>query len=109
MNVGDTVYFLREYKILYGKVVKIGRKNIEIDIPPQWGLIAHTRKVAKEKVFEANEMVVPVWEQWKGKNGRGSHRIERTLYANKHRPGRNWLGAGGWDYAWESAYGVLSK
>ena len=43
-------------------------------------LLGFELRVPVDKTARPDEQVAVVWEQWKGRNGRGGYRVERTLY-----------------------------
>lgn len=71
---GDTVKALMEYNFEVGLVVSVGRKNLKLNVG------GYETAVAKEKCATLNESVAVVWETWRGNNGRGGYRLERSMY-----------------------------
>jgi len=76
------IYFLSEYNWQKGILLAEGSKNYKIHIPASGWFTAQSKSVAKEKCAFPDEIVCVVWEQWKGKNGRGGYRVEKELYPN---------------------------
>jgi hypothetical protein len=76
------IYFLSEYNWQKGILLAEGSKNYKIYIPANGCFLAQTKPVPKEKCAFPDEIVCVVWEQWKGKNGRGGYRVEKELYPN---------------------------
>jgi hypothetical protein len=82
MKTGDQVFYLTEYNWHLAEVVKVNRVNIRI----RDRIYNVERDIKPEKIAQPDESVCVVWECWKGKNGRGSHRVERTLYPESRIP-----------------------
>ena len=60
-------------------MLKVNSKSFKISVTPSGG-IKHTRFVPKDKCAMPDELVCIVWESTTGVNGRGSYRVERTLF-----------------------------
>ena len=76
MKAGDQVYYLTEYNWHLADVIKINKVNVRL----KDRVYNVERSVKPDKIATLEESVCIVWETWKGKNGRGAHRVERTLY-----------------------------
>ena len=87
IQVNDEVFFLSDYDLIPSIVLAIGKKNIKIHVPAYKGCIAHIKYVKPEKVINVKQAFCVVWDLSKGMNGRGSYRIERTMYPEKHKVG----------------------
>lgn len=75
------IYYLYEYNWERGELLSTGKKNYKIRCsPPSWSSRAHERYIPKDKCAFPADIVCVVWETWRGKNGRGGHRVERILY-----------------------------
>jgi len=79
------IYYLSEYNWERGTLISTGKKSHKVLCNPPW-LVPHTRYIPKEKCAFPGESVCVVWEQWKGKNGRGGYRVERVLYPQQRIP-----------------------
>lgn len=96
-RIGDKVYFLQEYNWEQGICVRVNSKTYTLQVPPHLGSLV--QKFRKEKCATENESVCVVWETWKGVNGRGGYRVERTLYPQHRLPAnqvarQHWQGQG---------------
>lgn len=70
------IYFLVDYNWELGTLLPTkSKKNLKIK--DYHGFV---RTVAIDKTATPDELVCIVWETWKGVNGRGGYRVERTLY-----------------------------
>jgi len=92
-KAGDEVYVLLEYNLFRATVkraAKPGGSKITVSVPAQsrWG--AHERRIEVAKVAQADESIAVIWETWKGRNGAGGYRLERSLYAASRKPARQW-------------------
>lgn len=83
MNPGDTVYVLNDYRMYAGTLVKINKTTASVDYD-----LGRVCREPLAKVAGADELMCVVWEMWKGRNGRGGYRIERTRYPERHKPAR---------------------
>jgi hypothetical protein len=101
MKVGDIVRVLQDYNLFWAKVLRINKKSIKVE----WRS-GYTSLVKPERVAELDELIVVVWEQWVGVNGRGSHRIEREMYPQYRKPAKDWQHQSRIN---EEQYGVLDK
>jgi hypothetical protein len=104
MKPGDQVFYLTEYNWHLAEVVKVNRVNIRI----RDRIYNEERDIKPEKIAQPDEIVCVVWECWKGRNGRGGYRVERTLYPESRIPAREvarqgWLTGAG--RVVEKAYG----
>ncbi len=102
------IYFLDEYRWEVGELVSENAKSFTIQAGAAFG----NRKIRKEKDKCAmpEESVVMVWEQWRGTNGRGGYRIERTLYPQKRRPAKEWYEMPSVNtQLWEKELGVIDS
>ena len=75
--MSQKIFFLSEYDWMAGELLNFGQKNYKIHIPANGCYLAQTKYVPKEKCAMPDEHVCIVWEQWKGKNGRGGYRVEK--------------------------------
>jgi len=98
--VGEQVWFQDEYHWYNGVVTSCGPRNVKISC------LGRIYTKPKEKCATKDEYVAPVWEMWKGKNGRGGYRVERELYPNERKPA-HMIGPN--DRLWEDAPGNLTK
>jgi len=87
--VNHIIYFLDGYDLLHGIVKSIGPKNVKIQYT-FWNNTTRIYTVPFNKVAERDEMICVVWEKWKGVNGAGGYRIERTLYPEIQKKAENW-------------------
>lgn len=76
-SVGQTIYFLSNYRLLKGTVEKVNLKTLRIKS------FSFTKNIDYSKVIDSNESIAIIWEMWKGVNGRGGYRVERELYPNE--------------------------
>jgi hypothetical protein len=75
IKVITPIYFLLDYNWECGELLPSkGTKNNKV-LYYGTGL-----SVKKEKCASPDEKLVIVWEMWKGRNGRGSYRLEREMY-----------------------------
>lgn len=74
------VWFLYEYDLVPGVVLRSREKTATILVEAHKGIEAHTRSVPLEKIVGVEEPFCVVWDLTKGRNGRGSYRIEREKY-----------------------------
>lgn len=102
-QVGQDIYFLSNYNLIKGTVLSVGKTRLKIAVPPGGGLIAYETRVAFEKCAHATESVAVIWEMWKGVNGRGGYRLERSLYPHRRCFANAWPFQG---YVWEKSFGV---
>lgn len=86
LKEGDEIYFLSNYNFYCAKVIKVNKSLIKIGLPSYHGCIAHEKSVSFEKIALPKEEIAVIWELWKGVNGRGGYRIERSLYSGKRVP-----------------------
>ena len=107
--MNESIYFLMEYNWELATLVSEGKKNFKIFVSGVW-MTDHTRYVPKEKCARPDESVCVVWEMWKGKNGRGGYRVERTLYP-EHRVRADHVAHQSWGPGRvnEDSYGVLQS
>ena len=82
----DKIYYLSEYNWELGVLIKENSKTYTIKTTPRAFFSEQTIRINKEKCALPDDVVCIVWETWKGKNGRGSHRVERELYPDKRVP-----------------------
>lgn len=104
------IFFLWDYRWYLGRVMSEGKSRYRVltNWPREDGKGYY---VAKEKCAFPGERVCVVWEQWRGKNGRGGFRVERELYPRRRRPAETLepsrlMGVG---RVTESAPGVLKR
>jgi hypothetical protein len=102
-KIGDTIYVLSEYNLCKGEVVSINKTTVKVVFQIPW-CIPQVKNVKLEKLCGADEEIVIVWEMWKGKNGRGSYRIERELYREYSHPSKLWPHQA---HVWETGHGKL--
>lgn len=74
------VYYLSDYNWERGHLISEGPKNLKVR-SVAWG---HEVRVPKDKCAAPEESVCVVWEMWRGRNGRGGYRVERSKYP-EHR------------------------
>jgi len=87
------IYFLSEYRWVratYISTNRTGTKN-KVHVPAYAipGNIAHDTMVPIEKCAWPDEVVCVVWDRTKGRNGRGSYRVERNLYPRWRIPAKH--------------------
>ena len=105
IKAGDLVYFLYDYTLEKGLAESIGNKNVKI-AKTRWDDSIYYTRVPIEKVVLSDEMICIVWEQWKGKNGRGGYRIEKELYKNRQKLAKEWPYQA---LVWEDSFGKESN
>jgi hypothetical protein len=106
LQVGDNVYVQSEYNMCKGKVVKINPKSVKITVAAHGFHIEFTRGFLFHKVAHEDESIAPIWESYKGVNGRGGYRIEREAYPEHRKPTNQWK----WqEYLWEETPGIVRK
>ena len=76
------IYFLRDYNWECGERLPSKGKKVKIQ------LHSTIEYVEPDKCAEPDDLVVIVWEMWRGRNGRGGYRIEREMYKDHARPAR---------------------
>jgi hypothetical protein len=77
------IYYLFDYNWERGELISEGPKNYKIAVPflNEHGVMdSYPKSFPKEKCAFPGEKVAVIWEQWKGRNGRGGYRVERELY-----------------------------
>jgi hypothetical protein len=79
------IYCLLDYNWLPGELLSEGSKTYKVRLRGTFGNL-YEQRVAKEKCAFPDEVVCVVWETWKGRNGRGGYRVERTLYPQERIP-----------------------
>lgn len=87
IGIGDWVWFLSDYDLILAQVLSLGKKSIKIKVSPYKGCIAYVKYAKPEKIIHAEQPFCVVWDTSKGRNGRGSYRIERVMYPEKHTVG----------------------
>lgn len=104
-KAGEKIYVLVDYVLHPAVVVSArGPKTLLVDIPTldSSGKEAPYRmRVKREKCVWPYERIAIVWEMWKGRNGRGGYRIERTRYADERRDAHTWHNEKAWNYIQE--------
>ena len=103
--MNEQIYFLWDYNWCIGTLVSSGPKNNKIRFE-DFGYLPHVKTVSKEKCAVPGESVCVVWEQWKGKNGRGGYRVERELYPQHRVPAERVARQLGDGRVTEVSYGV---
>lgn len=88
MKKDDQVFFLQDYNWIFAKVISFGKKTALLEWTSPSTLSFQSR-VLIEKIAASEELVVIVWECWKGRNGRGGYRIERVEYPTLRIPAKN--------------------
>jgi len=78
--IGQKIYYLSDYNWSSGELLKVNKKNLQIDTTNMFGTSGGIKNIPIEKCATPEELVCVVWERWKGVNGRGGYRVERTLY-----------------------------
>lgn len=74
------IYFLNDYNWECGERLPSKGKKIKIKHRD------YIRYVESDKCAEPDDLVVIVWEMWRGRNGRGGYRVEREMYKDRARP-----------------------
>lgn len=83
--VDATIYYLFDCDWVGAKLISgLGNKRIKVKDFNGW---EHT--VPAEKCARPDESICLVWELWKGRNGRGTYRIERSLYPQWRVPAKD--------------------
>jgi hypothetical protein len=102
------IFYLWDYTWEPGLLISEGTRNFKVRMRWQNGF--RDRYFPKEKCAFPDERVCIVWEMWRGTNGRGGYRVERTLYESQQTlassVGRDMCGPG---RLTESSMGVLNK
>lgn len=84
----QAVYVLEDYNFVERTVVSVGRARLKVKHEVMNGntgqLYDYFTTPPLEKCAHPTDLVVVVWEMWRGVNGRGGHRIEREMYP-EHR------------------------
>lgn len=84
-NYMTTVYFLHEQVFTKGELISRGKTKTKIkqvsDFHPS---LTREFYVKNENLCEGDDMVCIVWEAWKGKNGKGSYRIDKEKFPLMH-------------------------
>jgi len=104
-SVGANVKVLIDYSLCSGIVLKVNPKGIKVHVAAHLGCVDYVSSFKPEKVFKFGTVAVLVWEQWKGKNGRGSYRVETVMYPELARSIETIRSS---VYLYEDAFGVLS-
>lgn len=103
-KVGDKVVVLREYRLDTGKVARINKKSISVNIDYcSIGGAASPAVVHPDKVSLQTEHIAVVYEMWRGRN---SYRLERDIYKEYYKPAFLWNNTS--DYIVEKVYGVIN-
>jgi len=108
INKTKEIYFLSEYNWERGTLIRSATKTNLIEyIPDGSGGRLWQQRVKVEKCATPDELVCVVFEEWKGTNGRGGHRVERNLYPSLRVRACNIGRQDGLGRVWESSYGVI--
>lgn len=97
LSPGDEVYFLHGYDWEHGNVRSVNTKTITIEQDQMNGEVLRYR-ILKEKCAHPQEEIAVIWEMWRGVNGGGGYRVERTLYPQRRKPSNSWPRQG---WLWE--------
>lgn len=113
MIKGQKVFVLREYSLYPGTISSTLRANSKTVSVLVEGY-SHPISVPVDKVVDENTSICIVWEQWKGKNGRGGYRLEKNLYPNVRLPAiKYFANHGPWSrsmrYVYESVFGKAEQ
>lgn len=104
--IGDSVKVLIDYSLCLGTIVKINPKGIKVLVPAYDYNLEYLGTFKYEKICKLDTKAVLVWEQWKGKNGRGSYRLDTIMYPELAKPvsaiGRS-------TYLYEDNFGIASE
>ena len=103
-QVGETVYVQQSYDLVPGVVVKLNRTTATVHFE-QFGFLPHDRKVPYEKIALSHEPIACICEYWRGVNGAGGYRIDRSLHAQHLIPAGQLPSQG---YLCEGQPGVLN-
>lgn len=84
LEIGSTVYIKVDYRLLAGQVVSKGRTKYKIKYTYPFCEPTTTTRLP-EDIYLPDDQIVFVWEQWKGRNGRGGYRVEKdsSTYPDK--------------------------
>jgi len=86
LQKGDTVWVLSEYHWLRAEVMttpKANSKSVLLGKVSSYPS-GYTWRASTDKVARLDEKICIVWETWKGKNGRGGYRLDKTMYPQYH-------------------------
>ena len=106
LSVGDDVKVLIDYSLCLGRVVKINPKSIKVFVMGSFGCIDYESAFKHEKVIKLGTKGVLIWEQWKGRNGRGAYRFDTIMYPELSK---NVEDIRPTTYLSESSFGVVSQ
>jgi hypothetical protein len=113
LQKGDTVWVLSDYdwvKAVVQTTPMASSKTVVVGDVPYYSP-GYTFRVSLDKIATSSEMICIVWEQWKGKNGRGGYRLDKTMYPQYHVPvtkvGPSYRNDGTCGRVTEESYGVL--
>lgn len=81
------VWFLYDYDLVSASVISIGRTNVKVLVSAHKGIVEHVRYVKPDKLIDQALPFCVVWDLTKGRNGRGSYRLETALYPDRHSVG----------------------
>lgn len=84
-NQNQAIYLIRDYRYLKGELISVGKKNYKVKFRAGW-CEEEVSYVPKEKCAFPDEEVLFIWETWKGRNGRGGYRLEKTAYPDLRIP-----------------------
>lgn len=113
LQKGDIVWVLSEYNLVRAEVMttpKVNAKSVLLGKVPFY-TPGYTWRASIDKVARPDEKICIVWEKWKGKNGRGGYRLDKTMYPQYHvqvnqvGPSYDYSGTRG--RVAESAFGVI--
>jgi len=115
LQKGDIVWVLTEYHWVKAVVQATPRalsKTVVVGDVPYYAP-GYTFRVSLDKIATSNEVVCIVWEKWKGTNGRGGYRLDKTMYPQYHvsvtKVGPSYINDGTCGRVTEKAYGVLGS
>lgn len=94
LKAGDDVYVLVEYNLCKAIFIKLNKKSVKVKY--QYQDFA-TNEIKFREVYEPidksahpEEKIAVVWEMWRGTNGRGGYRLDKTMYPTYHREAKLW-------------------
>lgn len=105
LSVGDKVKVLIDYSLHSGTILKINQKSIKVQLFAEQWRPKRIGNFKREKVFKYGTLAVLVWELWKGKNGRGSYRIDTQMYTDLAKPIEEIPAS---SYLYEDTFGVVN-
>jgi hypothetical protein len=113
LQKGDTVWVLSEYQWVRAEVMTTPKDNSKSVLlgGVSYYTPGYTWRASIDKVAKPDEKICIVWEKWKGKNGRGGYRLDKTMYPQYHvnvnQVGPSYRNDGTCGRVTESEFGVL--